>query len=468
MNSRFVLTLKKNTISMIPIIILIVGLSLYFNISFNLILKFVFSSLLIILGVSFYLIGFDMSYPKIADRISQVLIKRKNIIFILGMCFLMGTIISMVAKEILEASGKSIGLLFLLSLSIGFFFLLSIYRILTKTNFKVYLIISYIIIFLLMIKADMKIIPFALDRSALGTGAVSAPFLLTIGMSFSKKSKNYKKNQTSFGILGLSAIGPIMVFLILGIFTNLNLSTRTLRLRESLSFIILSLIPIIILYLFFLKFDIKKYKKEIREVIKGFIFVILGISLFYTGAKFGYLQIAFIIGEKLKDISFIITLLIAGLFGFLILKIEPSFVFLMNYVNYVTSGGIKEKFLEWFLSIGVAVSFLLSIVIVIYKINILVVLIPSFFLAILLAFFTPNTFLSIAFDSLGAVIGTISSSFFIPILIGFANYNLNTFGYLAFIGIIPVIFLEIAGFIYEKEILLHDYNNLDDRIVGYD
>ena len=140
----------------------------------------------------------------------------------------------------------------------------------------------------------------------------------------------------------------------------------------------------------------------------------------------------------------------------------------MNYVNDVTSGGIKEKFLSWFLSLGVAFSFALSIIVVMYKIDILVVLLPSFFLAIMLAFFTPNTFLSIAFDSLGAVIGTISSSFFIPILVSLSNNNLNTFGFLAFIGIIPVIFLELAGFIYEKEIIIHDYNKFDDRIVSYD
>ena len=108
-----------------------------------------------------------------------------------------------------------------------------------------------------------------------------------------------------------------------------------------------------------------------------------------------------------------------------------------------------------------------KVVVAINKVDILVVLLPSFFLAIILAFFTPNTFLSLAFDSLGAVIGTISSSFLLPILIGITNSSLQTFGYVAFIGIIPVIFLEIAGFIYEKEIILHDYNQLDDEVVIY-
>ena len=52
------------------------------------------------------------------------------------MCFLMGTAISLVAKEILEAIGNNVYLLILVSFSIGFFFLLSIFRILTKTDFK--------------------------------------------------------------------------------------------------------------------------------------------------------------------------------------------------------------------------------------------------------------------------------------------------------------------------------------------
>ena len=85
----------------------------------------------------------------------------------------------------------------------------------------------------------------------------------------------------------------------------------------------------------------------------------------------------------------------------------------------------------------------------------------------MLSFFTPNKFLGIAFDSLGAVVGTISSTFFIPFLTNL-NSSVNTIGLLAFIGIVPVIFLELAGFIYEREVMLHDYDILDDRIIDYD
>ncbi len=473
MNNSFYVLLKRNSLSMFPIVLLILLLSIIFQINISLILQFIISSFLIILGVTFYLVGFDLSYPKVSDRITHVLIKKKNIIYILGICLFLGCMVSLFAKEIIEVSNMKFSLLVLLSFSIGFFFMLSIFRILTKTNFKIYLIISYIVIFILMIKSDFLVVPFALDRAALGTGAVSAPFLLTLGMSFSKRNRKVNKEYTSFGILGLSAVGPIIVFLILGIYSNVNFAVNNLSLFKSILYLFFSLIPIVIVYFIFLRFDLKRYKKEIKEVLRGFLYVFLGIVLSFLGANYGCLPMASIIGEKLSLISFPIILLIGGILGFLIPKIEPSFVFLMEYVNLVTSEGIKEKFLEFFLCLGVAFSFLITIVIVYYHLNIIEFLITSFFLAILIAFFTPNTFLSIAFDSLGAVIGTISSSFFLPFLVslskGFEGITiLNTFGFLAFIGIVPVIFLELAGFIYEQEINMHDYNHFDDRIVDYD
>ena len=468
MSSRFLLTLKKIALSMFPIVVIVLGLCIFFKIPYNNIIKFFISSIMIIFGVSFYLIGFDMSYPKIAERICQGLIKRKNLLYILGTSLLMGSAISLVSKEVLEASGKNLTLLLLISLSIGLFFMLSILRILTKTNFKYYLIGSYIIIFFLIIKADMNMVPFALDRSTLGTGAVSAPFLLTIGMAFSKRVKRPNKNHTSFGVLGLSAVGPIMVFLIISIIGNITFNSRILRIRESLLFVFLSLIPIFLLYLFFIRDKLKKNKKEIKGVLQGFFFVFIVFGLYYIGARYGYIDIAFMLGEKLINVPIHIVLLIGGVLGFFILKIEPSFVFLMNYINDATNGSIKDKYLELFLSLGLTFSFSLSIVLAINNVDILVVLLPCFFLAIILAVFTPNNFLSIGFDSLGAVIGIISSNFILPVLIGLTNSSLDTYGYVALIGIIPVIFLEIAGFIYEKEISIYDYKKLDDGVVIYD
>ncbi len=465
--NKFILILKKIGLLYIPITFLVIFLSIIFSIDLKEVIKFLLSSILIMIGVSLYLVGYDLSYPKISDKVSFTLLKKKNISYLLLICFLISFFTIILEPEILKVSLPNIFLLFLLAFSISLFFLLSIYRILSKTNYKYYLIISYLLVFLLMLITDIKIIPFALERSALSMGLVSAPFLITMGMSLSKRSKIKNKDHTSFGILGLCSIGPMIVFLIFGMFFKLDLNSfKEISLLFNLFVIFLSLVLIFIIYLIFIRFKISRNKKNIKEVSLGFLLVFIGISLFLMGAR-TYSDISFLIGSVIKDYSKFFIILIIFLFSFFIIRVEPSFNFLMSYVEDVTSGGIKNKFLELFLSLGASIALVISVFISIYNLDIMMFLIPSFFLALILAFLTPNNFLGIAFDSLGAVIGTISSTFFIPFLLGL-NSSINTIGYLAFIGIVPVIFLEIAGFIYEKEVVLHDFESLDDRIVDYD
>ena len=465
--NKFLMFIKKISLLYIPVTLLVIILAIIFKIDINYVINFIISSLLIILGVSLYLYGYDLSYPNISNKICNTLLKKNKISYFLIISFLISFVLVLFEPELLKVSINNIGLLIILSISISFFFILSIERIINKKNYKYYLIIAYLISFLLMGITDIKMIPFSIDRCALSMGLVSAPFLITMGINLSKRTRVKDSNHTSFGILGLSSIGPMIIFLILGIFYKIDLDKiNNINLFSILKYILISIIVIFIIYLIFLKFKIKNNKKNIINVLKGLIFVFLGISFFLIGAN-NYSSISSLIGAYIKNYNLIYIVIVMFIFSFFIIRVEPSFNFLMNYVNDVTSGGIKERLLELFLSLGASIALVISIFIVKYNLDILMFLIPCMFLAILLAFLTPNKFLGIAFDSLGAVIGTISSTFFIPFLLGI-NSNVNTIGLLSFIGIVPVIFLEIVGFIYEKEVLVHDYNSLDEEIVDYD
>ena len=465
--NKFFMIMKKIGKLYIPIFFLVIVLSFIVNIDLKYVIKFSLSSILIIIGVSLYLVGYDLSYPKISDKVSMVLLKKKNILYMVSISILLSFLIVIFEPELLKVTSNNATLLIMLAVSISIFFGLSIYRILSIGNYKYYIIISYIIVFLLMMITNKNIIPFALERSTLSMGLVSAPFLITMGMSLSKRCKRLNKSHTSFGILGLSSVGPMIIFMILGIFYNLDLNKfYNMSLTSNLFYIFISIIIIVIIYLIFLKFNVKRNKKVFINIIKGLILVFLGITLFFIGA-YNYLDISYLIGQGIKNYNIIFIMIIMFIFAFFIIRVEPSFNFLMNYVVETTSGGIKERFLEFFLGIGASIALVISIAIVVYDLEIMAFLLPSFFLAVVLAFITPNKFLGIAMDSMGAVVGTISWAFFIPLLQGINN-NFNTIGLLAFIGIVPVIFLEIAGFIYEKETILHDYNSLDDRIIDYD
>jgi len=477
----------KNTISGVsPIIILVLILSFILKIPTDTIIRFLSSSLLVILGLTLFGTGTEISLNLIGEKLSYFLLKKKKLFLILLGCIFLGTFITILEPEFLTVSSEARGipmsvLLLFVSFGIGLFLMLAIYRILKKIDFKYTLISGYLLIFLLLMVSNFNVIPFAFDMSCVTAGAISASFILSFGVGFAKKRKN-KKINSEFGILSICGIGAILMVLILGIIYKPNLVYDSDNILKELAFletlwtnfyqVLMSLTPIALIYFLFHFLEKKKKNSEFKKILIGLSMVLIGITLFLTGGDVGYFKIAYMIGENLFQVNHLIILLVGGVLGYFITKIEPSLKILINYVNDVTNGGIKDKFLELILCFGVSLSVILSIYRVLNGYNVMMFLIPTYFLAILFAFFTPNNFLAIAFDSGGVVAGNMTSSFLLPLLIGIAfnvsgDYLQEAFGVLSFISIIPVIILEIVGIVYNVECKSFENIVLDDRIVDY-
>ena len=370
-------------------------------------------------------------------------------------------------------------LLISVSISIGMFLMLAMYRILKRINLRYYIIISYLLIFFVLTISNFQVVPFAFDMGSVVVGAISAPFILAFGGNLASKMK--RKNSSEFGILSFCAIGPILMILILSLIYKPNIMYDSDPILKKLDFletlwtnfyqVFMSVSLLVICYLVLTR-KTKKKKIEQRKIMIGLIMVLIGITLFLTGGDVGFFKLAYLLGSKLGNINKIIIILIGGIFGFLIAKIEPNVKVLVNYVDQVTNGGIKDKFLETCLCIGVSISFMLSLFRVLNGYSVMIFLIPTYFLAIFFAFFTPTNFLGLSFDAGGVVTGSMSSSFLLPLLIGVAsiitnNYLNEAFGVMALISIIPIIILEIVGMIYNIEVKNDNTKYLDDKIIDY-
>lgn len=479
--------LKKVIYGISPIIVLVLILSFIFKIDGSTIIRFLSSSLFVIFGLTLFTSGADISLNIIGDMISRSLIKKKNLLLILVVCLFLGTFITMLEPEFLTVGGEANGiptpiLLFFVSLGIGIFLMLAIYRILKKIEFKYILISGYLLVFLLLLLSEFEVIPFAFDMASVTTGAISAPFLLAFGGGFASRMRSKKNDNSEFGILSICSIGPILMILLLGIFFHPNIIYDSDPILKKLDFlktlwmnfyqVFMSLSPLVIMFFLFYHYKKRKNKKELRKILMGLLMVLVGITMFLTGGDVGFFKIGYMLGTHLGNFNHLIIMLIGGIFGYFISKIEPSLKVLINYVNNVTNGGIKDRFLEICLCIGVALSVILSLYRVLNGYSVMMFLIPMYFLAILFAFFTPNNFLSIAFDALGVVAGNMTSSFLLPLLIGVAtctttDYLEEAFGAMSLISIIPVIIIEIVGLIYTVEEKVMDNHNLDDTIIEY-
>lgn len=484
MSESIILNLKKVIKGILPIIIFVLILSIILKIDIGTIIRFLSSSLLVIMGLTLFTTGTDISLNEMGKNISNLLIKKKNISLILIISLLLGTFITLLEPEFLtigyEAGNIPTSILLIsVSISIGIFLMLAVYRILKRINLRYYLIISYLLIFFLLIISNFQVVPFAFDMGSVVVGAISAPFILAFGGNLASKMK--RKNSSEFGILSFCAIGPILMILILSLIYKPNIMYDSDPILKKLDFletlwtnfyqVFMSLSLLIICYLVLTR-KTKKKKKEQRKIIIGLIMVLIGITLFLTGGDVGFFKLAYLLGSKLGNINKIIIILIGGIFGFLIAKIEPNVKVLVSYVDQVTNGGIKDKFLETCLCIGVSISFMLSLFRVLNGYSVMIFLIPTYFLAIFFAFFTPTNFLGLSFDAGGVVTGSMSSSFLLPLLIGVAsiitnNYLNEAFGVMALISIIPIIILEIVGMIYNIEVKNDNTKYLDDKIIDY-
>ena len=487
MYEKIISNFKQTIYGITPIIVLVLLLSFIFQIDNNTILRFLSSSIFVIFGLTLFSTGTDISLNIIGEKISQFLLKKKSLSLIMISCLLLGTFITILEPEFLTVSAEAKGipssiLLLFVSLGIGFSLMLSIYRILKKINFKYVLISGYLLIFLLLMISNFKVFPFAFDMASITAGAISAPFILSFGLGFSSKSRKRKNEDkhSEFGILSICSIGPIIMMLILGLIFKPDIVYDSDYILRKLNFldtlwtnfyqVFMSLSPLVIFYFIFEFKQKKRNKRELKKICTGLVMVLLGITLFLTGGDVGYFKISYMIGTNLSKINSFIIMIIGGLFGYFISKIEPALKVLVSHVHEVTNGGIKDKFLETILCLGVSFSVILSLFRVLNGYSVIAFLIPSYFLAILFAFFTPNHFLSIAFDSGGVVAGTMTSSFLLPLLVGVAfnvtsNYLYEAFGVLSLISIIPVIILEIVGLIYNVEVKTRDYKLLDDKII---
>lgn len=485
MYDNIITNLKKVIKNILPIIFFVITLSLMLNIDNRTIISFLCSSVMVVIGLVLFTTGSEISLNDMGEIVSKHLIKKRNVKLILLLSFLLGMSITLLEPEFLTIGVEVQDiptniLLITISFSIGLSLMLAIFRVLYNLSYRYFIIGSYLLIFLILMFGNFLAVPLAFDMGSVVVGAISAPFILSFGGKFANLKKKNSKNDNKFGILSLCSIGPIIAILILNLLYSPNVVYDSDPILKKLDFfstfgmnfyqVLMSLAPLILIYFIFT--SCLKKKKENKKTIIGLIMVILGISLFLTGGDVGYFKISYMIGSKLNQVNSLLMILIGGVLGYLIAKIEPSIKVLISYVDEVTNGGIKAKFLETCLCLGVSISIMISLFRVLNGYPVMMFLIPCYFLAILFAFFTPNNFLGMAFDAGGVVSGSMASTFLLPLLIGVASllttdYLSEAFGVMTLISVIPVIILEIVGIIYQIEIKENKYSNIDDEIIEY-
>ena len=158
--------------------------------------------------------------------------------------------------------------------------------------------------------------------------------------------------------------------------------------------------------------------------------------------------------------------------GYIIINLEPAVKILIKRISSLTEGSVSEGLISLCLSIGVALAVGLAIIRLYLGIPIIYIIVPGYFIAATLMYFTPSMFTAIAFDSGASASGAMTASFILPLCIGACvslegNIMTDAFGVAALVSLTPIITVQILGIVYENKLKVKASEQYNEQIIEY-
>lgn len=478
--------------SVMPIVIVIIVLSFALSIPNKTIMAFSISAVLLIFGIAIFTTGANLSMIYIGEKIGNLLVQKGKKTTILIVSLIVGIVITISEPDLIVLANElssipNILLIGLVALGVGIYLLIGVFRILSKLSFRTIVTFSLVIIMILLYFTPKEFISVAFDSGGVTTGAMGVPLIMAFGYGISRIRSGKDANSFSFGLCGLCSLGPVIIVLILGLFFKLDsffdttnfvnnssiISNIVSCFVKSFKEIIIALLPILIVFLISRFFDKKMAKSEAIRICFGVILAVIGLTLFLTGVSSGFLEMGYRIGNTFASSSYKYLLIPVGMIlGYIIINLEPAVKILVKRISNLTEGSISEGLISLCLSIGVSLAIGLAIIRIYFGIPIIYIIVPGYFIAATLMYFTPSMFVAIAYDSGGAASGAMTTSFLLPLCIGAcvsleSNIMTDAFGVGALVSLTPIITVQLLGIFYESKLRIKSSQKYNEQIVEY-
>ncbi|MBO4706233.1 MAG: DUF1538 domain-containing protein [Spirochaetaceae bacterium] len=487
--------LKETSISVIPVmaIVLILGFTAV-PMDGMMLGRFVFGGFLLIVGLTIFLLGVDLGIQPMGERCGAELTKKRNLVLLVGVAFVIGFMVT-VAEPDIQVFGDQVrsvfshvnklSLVVIIAVGVGLFIMIGLLRTVMNLSIKLTLLIAYAVLFAVAFFVPNEFVGVAFDSGGATTGPMTVPFILALGLGVSSVRSD---DKSSFGLTGVTSVGPVMAVLIYSLFvagggsgaaasvTAANVTAvDTLPTAVTQGFFapfsaampgivlesLLSISPLVLMLIVFQLTLLKMSARQIIRVIIGLVYSFAGLLLFLCGVQGGFMpagkELGMVLGAKAATLGggWFALLICTGLvLGAIVVCAEPAVWVLTEQVEQVSSGTIRRKVLLVFLAAGAAAAIGLALWRAVEGFSLKFILVPGYIVAMLLMIFSPPLFTGIAFDSGGVASGPITSTFVLSFTLGAsksAGGSTDAFGVIALVAMMPLIAIQLLGIIYQRK-----------------
>ena len=474
---------KETAVSVLPImgIVLLMGLTVI-PLDRIILLRFMLGGFLLIVGLTIFLLGVDLGIQPMGERCGSELTKKRNLPLLLGSAFAIGFIVTAAEPDIQVFAEQVKGIYpfinktvitFVIAAGVGLFIMLGLLRAVAGFSIKITLLIGYLIVFTFTFLTPQSFTGIGFDSGGATTGPMTVPFIMALGLGVSSVRA---KSDGSFGLTGISSIGPVLAILIYGMILKTNGSfemqaaqdlVQASQSSETFGIIIknvfheslMSVLPLLGLFFVFQLTLLKMTKRQVIRILIGFLYAFVGLTIFLTGVNCGFMQAGAELGRQLGQKAaenggawFALLIGTGVVLGAIIVCAEPAVWVLSEQVEQVSGGTIKRKFLLIFLSVGTSIAIGLAMWMAVAGFSLKYFLMPGYAAALILMIFCPNMFSAIAFDSGGVASGPLTSTFILSFTLGAAanaSGNSDSFGVIALVAMMPLIAIQAMGIIFK-------------------
>ena len=477
--------LKEVLVSVLPITILVLIINfLLVPMDLALLVRFIIGSILVVFGLTAFFIGVDIGITPLGSLTGESLAKSNKLWLVLISGLILGFFISIaepgllvLASQVGTVTQGAIGsttILIVVSIGLAIMLSLGFLRIFYNVPLYKVLFVFYSLIFILAIFTSSEFLAISFDASGATTGILAVPFILALSLGISKLKKDSKASEKdSFGLVAIASTGAIISVMILDMLSSTSEYASDLEIAAvnsdtiiqpfisgilpNLKESIVSLAPLLVIFLVLNKIAFKLNKRDFRQLLTGFIFALIGLLLFLSGVNAGFMDVGTTIGSQLALMdNKIFLVIVAFVIGVVTILAEPAVYVLTKQIEDVTVGYVNKKAVLIPLALGVGLAVMLSVIrIVVPGLQLWHYLLPGYIISLGLMFFVPKLFVGIGFDSGGVASGPMTATFILAFVQGaassFEGANLLTdgFGMIAMVAMTPIITLQILGLVFE-------------------
>jgi hypothetical protein len=474
------LKIKEAALSVLPVmlIVLIICFTPLVDLSTAEITAFIIASVMLVIGIGLFNLGADLAMSPMGEHVGSGLSKSGKPALLLIVCFVMGVMITIAEPDLSVLAGqvsdmvKNYVLIGVVGVGVGLFLLLSIIRTVKNKPLPQYLMFFYLLLFalvaVLILREGNDFAALAFDSGGVTTGPITVPFIMALGIGIASSVGHSKSAENNFGSIAFCSVGPVLAVVAIGLTSkgkvNYTLPDYSVEskigsnlvhtLLETVGEVAVALVLIAGIF-FILQFTLLKLPaKKLFQIINGILYTFVGLVIFMTAVKIGFMPVGFKLGTQLSEKLHPAALVGFGfLTGMVTVLAEPAIHVLNKQVENVTGGSVSGRSMMIALSVGVGISIALSIIRIIFDFSILYYLIPGYIISLGLSLLVPGIYTAIAFDSGGVASGPLTSSFILPFAIGACSMlqgvgkiPVDAFGVVAMVAMTPLITIQLLGF----------------------